>query len=151
MFVWLISVTTEHALISTSGITMQFGDKPLFENITTKFGDGNRYGLIGANGCGKSTLMKILGGDLVPTAGTVSIDQHERLGKLRQDHFAFEEFTVLDTVLMGHEKLWKIKQERDHLYSQDELSEEDGMRAVIWRASLPIWTATVPSLMRAIC
>ncbi len=129
MFVWLISVTTEHALISTSGITMQFGDKPLFENITTKFGDGNRYGLIGANGCGKSTLMKILGGDLVPTAGTVSIDQHERLGKLRQDHFAFEEFTVLDTVLMGHEKLWKIKQERDHLYSQDELSEEDGMRA----------------------
>ncbi len=129
MFVWLISVTTEHALISTSGITMQFGDKPLFENITTKFGDGNRYGLIGANGCGKSTLMKILGRDLVPTAGTVSIDQHERLGKLRQDHFAFEEFTVLDTVLMGHEKLWKIKQERDHLYSQDELSEEDGMRA----------------------
>ncbi|WP_167631942.1 ABC-F family ATPase [Mariprofundus ferrooxydans] len=116
-------------MISTSGITMQFGDKPLFENITTKFGDGNRYGLIGANGCGKSTLMKILGRDLVPTAGTVSIDQHERLGKLRQDHFAFEEFTVLDTVLMGHEKLWKIKQERDHLYSQDELSEEDGMRA----------------------
>jgi len=108
---------------------MQFGDKPLFENITTKFGDGNRYGLIGANGCGKSTLMKILGGDLVPTAGTVSIDLHERLGKLRQDHFAFEEFTVLDTVMMGHEKLWKIKQERDHLYSQDELSEEDGMRA----------------------
>jgi len=108
---------------------MQFGDKPLFENITTKFGDGNRYGLIGANGCGKSTLMKILGGDLVPTAGTVSIDLHERLGKLRQDHFAFEDFTVLDTVMMGHEKLWKIKLERDHLYSQDELSEEDGMRA----------------------
>ncbi|PIX55477.1 MAG: ABC-F family ATPase [Zetaproteobacteria bacterium CG_4_9_14_3_um_filter_54_145] len=116
-------------MITTSGITMQFGDKPLFENITTKFGDGNRYGLIGANGCGKSTLMKILGGDLVPTAGTVSIDLHERLGKLRQDHFAFEDFTVLDTVMMGHEKLWKIKLERDHLYSQDELSEEDGMRA----------------------
>jgi len=116
-------------LISTSGITMQFGDKPLFENISVKFGDGNRYGLIGANGCGKSTLMKILGGDLEPTSGHVSIDAHERLGKLRQDHFAFETFTLLDTVMMGYEKLWRIKQERDALYALPELSEEDGMRA----------------------
>ena len=108
---------------------MQFGDKPLFENISVKFGDGNRYGLIGANGCGKSTLMKILGGDLVPTAGNVSIDRNERLGKLRQDHFAFEEHTVLDTVMMGHEALWKIKEERDALYSKADFSEEDGMRA----------------------
>jgi len=108
---------------------MQFGDKPLFENISVKFGDGNRYGLIGANGCGKSTLMKILGGDLEPTAGHVSLGQHQRLGKLRQDHFAFEEHTVLDTVMMGYEKLWKIKQERDLIYAQSELSEEDGMRA----------------------
>ncbi len=117
------------ALISTSGITMQFGDKPLFENISVRFGDHNRYGLIGANGCGKSTLMKILGGDLEPTAGHVNIGQHQRLGKLRQDHFAFEEHTVLDTVMMGYEKLWKIKQERDLIYAQPELSEEDGMRA----------------------
>ncbi len=117
------------ALISTSGITMQFGDKPLFENISVRFGDNNRYGLIGANGCGKSTLMKILGGDLEPTAGHVSLGQHQRLGKLRQDHFAFEEHTVLDTVMMGYEKLWKIKQERDLIYAQSELSEEDGMRA----------------------
>jgi len=91
------------ALISTSGITMQFGDKPLFENISVRFGDNNRYGLIGANGCGKSTLMKILGGDLEPTAGHVSLGQHQRLGKLRQDHFAFEEHTVFDTVMMGYE------------------------------------------------
>ena len=116
-------------MISTSGITMQFGDDPLFENISVKFGDGNRYGLIGANGCGKSTFMKILAGDLVPTAGNVSIDQHERLGKLRQDHFAFEEFTVLDTVMMGYEALWTIKEERDAIYALPEMSEEDGMRA----------------------
>jgi len=114
---------------TTANITMQFGDKPLFENISVKFADGNRYGLIGANGCGKSTLMKILGGDLEPTSGNVIIDQHQRLGKLRQDHFAFEEHSVIDTVMMGHEKLWKIKEERDHLYAQDELNEEDGMRA----------------------
>lgn len=107
---------------------MQFGDHPLFENISVKFGDGNRYGLIGANGCGKSTLMKILGGDLEPTAGHVNINQHERLGKLRQDHFAFEEFTLLETVMMGHEKLWEIKQERDRIYGMAEMSDEDGMR-----------------------
>jgi len=116
-------------LISTSGITMQFGDKPLFENISAKFGDGNRYGLIGANGCGKTTLMKILGGDLVPTAGTVSLDLHERLGKLRQDHFAFEAFSVLDTVMMGYEKLWQIKEERDAIYAKAEFTDADGMRA----------------------
>jgi ATPase subunit of ABC transporter with duplicated ATPase domains len=128
---WLIYLTEQRTLtlISTSGITMQFGDHPLFENISVKFGDGNRYGLIGANGCGKSTLIKILGDDLEPTAGHVRIDQHERLGKLRQDHFAFEEFTVLDTVMMGYDKLWKIKEERDRLYAQSELSEDDGMRA----------------------
>jgi ATPase subunit of ABC transporter with duplicated ATPase domains len=108
---------------------MQFGDKPLFENVSVKFGDGNRYGLIGANGCGKSTLMKILGGDLEPTAGTVSLGQHERLGKLRQDHFAFEEHTVLDTVMMGHEELWRIKEERDAIYAKPDFGEEDGMRA----------------------
>lgn len=108
---------------------MQFGDKPLFEKVSVKFGDGNRYGLIGANGCGKSTLMKILGGDLEPTAGTVSIDRNERLGKLRQDHFAFEECTLLDTVIMGHETLWRIREERDRLYALSELSEADGMRA----------------------
>jgi len=108
---------------------MQFGDKPLFENISVKFGDGNRYGLIGANGCGKSTLIKILGGDLEPTSGTVVVDQQERLGKLRQDHFAFEEMTVRDTVMMGYERLWKIKEERDLLYAKSDFSEADGMRA----------------------
>ena len=107
---------------------MQFGSKPLFENISVKFGNGNRYGLIGANGSGKSTFMKILGGDLVPTSGNVALDPHERLGKLRQDQFAFEEYTVLDTVIMGHTELWQIKQERDRIYGLPEMSEEDGFK-----------------------
>ena len=107
---------------------MQFGPKPLFENVSVKFGNGNRYGLIGANGCGKSTLMKILGGDLEPTAGNVSVDANERLGKLRQDQFAYEHFTVLDTVIMGHAELWRVKQERDRIYGLAEMSEEDGIK-----------------------
>ncbi len=108
---------------------MQFGIKPLFENVSVKFTPGNRYGLIGANGCGKSTFMKILGGDLEQTAGNVSKDPHERVGKLRQDQFAFETYSVIDTVIMGHDELWKVKAERDAIYALPEMSEADGMRA----------------------
>jgi ATPase subunit of ABC transporter with duplicated ATPase domains len=115
-------------LITTANLTMQFGAKPLFENVSAKFGDGNRYGLIGANGCGKSTFMKILGGDLQPTSGNVSLDTGARLGKLRQDQFAFEEYAVLDTVMMGDAEFWQIKQERDRIYSLPEMSEADGMK-----------------------
>ena len=115
-------------MISTANITMQFGAKPLFENISVKFSGGNRYGLIGANGCGKSTLMKILGGDLEPTSGTVMVDSNERVGKLRQDQFAFEQYTVLDTVIMGHARLSQVKHERDRIYSLAEMSEADGMK-----------------------
>jgi len=115
-------------MITTANITMQFGAKPLFENISVKFGGGNRYGLIGANGCGKSTLMKILGSELEPSSGNFSIDADERLGKLSQNQFAFEENTVIDTVIMGHAELWAIKQERDRIYSLPEMSEDDGMK-----------------------
>ncbi|MBQ0785163.1 MAG: ABC-F family ATPase [Amphritea sp.] len=115
-------------MLTTANITMQFGAKPLFENISVKFGEGNRYGLIGANGCGKSTLMKILGRDLEASAGTFSKDPNERIGKLRQDQFAFEEFNVIDTVIMGHAELWKIKQERDRIYSLPDMSEEEGLQ-----------------------
>jgi len=115
-------------LISTANITMQFGPKPLFENISVKFGNGNRYGLIGANGCGKSTFMKILGGDLEPSSGSVAIEENVRLGKLRQDQFAFEKYSVLDTVIMGHAGLWHVKAERDRIYAQPEMSEADGMK-----------------------
>ena len=107
---------------------MQFGAKPLFENISAKFGDGNRYGLIGANGCGKSTFMKILSGELEPSSGNVSTDPNDRVAKLNQDQFAYEEFSVIDTVIMGHKELWEVKKERDRIYSLPEMSEEDGMR-----------------------
>ena len=116
-------------MLSTANITMQFGPKPLFENISVKFGEGNRYGLIGANGCGKSTFMKILGGDLEPSAGNVMLDAHERLGKLRQDQFAYEEMRVLDVVLMGHAEMWQAMTERDAIYANPDASEEDYMRA----------------------
>ena len=106
---------------------MQFGAKPLFENISVKFGNGNHYGLIGANGCGKSTFMKILMGDLEPSVGNVSKDPNERLSKLNQDQFAFEEYTVIDTVLMGHKEMWKVMCERNRIYAQEEMSEEEGM------------------------
>jgi len=107
---------------------MQFGAKPLFENLSVKFGGGNRYGLIGANGCGKSTFMKILAGDLEPSSGNVSIDVNERMGKLNQDQFAYESFSVLDTVIMGHRELWEVKQERDRIYSLPDMSEADGIK-----------------------
>ncbi len=115
-------------MISTANITMQFGAKPLFENISVKFGNGNRYGLIGANGCGKSTFMKILGGDLDATAGNVSTDPQDVVGKLKQDQFAFEEFSVVDTVIMGNPRLWEIKKQRDRIYGMAEMSEEDGLK-----------------------
>ena len=107
---------------------MQFGAKPLFENISVKFGNGNRYGLIGANGCGKSTFMKILSGELAPTGGNIKVDMGERLGKLHQDQFAFEQYSVVDTVIMGHTEMWEVKSERDRIYSLPEMSEEDGMK-----------------------
>ena len=116
-------------MLKTANITMQFGSKPLFENVSVKFGDGNRYGLIGANGCGKSTFMKILGGDLEASAGNVSKDPHERIGKLRQDQFAYEDYSVIDTVIIGHEELWAVKSERDAIYANPEMTEEDGIRA----------------------
>jgi ATPase subunit of ABC transporter with duplicated ATPase domains len=116
-------------MLSTANITIQFGAKPLFENVSVKFSDGNRYGLIGANGCGKSTFMKILGGDLEPSGGNVMKDQHVRLGKLRQDQFAFEDVRVLDVVMMGHEEMWAAMTERDAIYANPDATEDDYMRA----------------------
>ena len=116
-------------MISTNNITMQFGAKPLFENVSVKFGEGNRYGLIGANGSGKSTFMKILGGDLEQTSGEVAIEHGVRLGKLRQDQFAYEDMRVLDVVLMGHTEMWAAMTERDAIYANPEATEDDYMKA----------------------
>lgn len=114
-------------MISTANITMQFGAKPLFENVSVKFNNGNRYGLIGANGCGKSTFMKILGGDLEQSGGQVMLEPNVRLGKLKQDQFAYEDYSVIDTVIMGHTELWRVKAERDRIYNLPDMSEADGM------------------------
>ena len=115
-------------MISTSNITMQFGPEPLFENISAKFGHGNRYGLIGANGCGKSTFMKILSGELIPSAGNIFITPGFKVGTLSQDQFAFEQYSVIDAVIMGDTALWEVKQERDRIYAKPDMTEADGMR-----------------------
>lgn len=116
-------------MIATQGVTIQFGAKPLFENVTVKFGDGNRYGLIGANGCGKSTLMKILAGQLTPTAGHVALDKGDKLGWLRQDQFGYEDQIVLDVVMQGDADLWAVKHEKDSIYANPEATEADYLHA----------------------
>ncbi len=108
---------------------MQFGARPLFSDVSVKFGGGNRYGLIGANGCGKSTFMKILSGELEPSAGSVAIDANERVGRLRQDQFAYEYERVLDVVLMGHAEMWGAMRERDAIYANPDAGEEEFLRA----------------------
>jgi ATPase subunit of ABC transporter with duplicated ATPase domains len=116
-------------MIVASGVAMQFGPQVLFSNVTVKFGGGNRYGLIGANGSGKSTFMKILGGELEPSAGSVSIDSSERVGRLRQDQFAYEDQRVLDVVLQGHAEMWAAMRERDAIYANPDAKEADFLHA----------------------
>lgn len=116
-------------MLIANNITMQFSAKPLFENVNVKFGEGFRYGLIGANGAGKSTFMKILCGILEPTHGNVSKEPTERLAYLRQDQFAYEDQRVLDVVMMGHAEMWNAKTERDSIYENPEATEEDYLRA----------------------
>ncbi len=116
-------------MLIANNITMQFGAKPLFENVSVKFGEGNRYGLIGANGAGKSTFMKILAGVLEPSAGNVALDTGERMAFLKQDQFAYEDQRVIDVVMMGHEEMWACMQEKDGIYANPEATEEDYMHA----------------------
>lgn len=116
-------------MICATNVSLVYGKKILFKDVNIKFTPGNCYGLIGANGAGKSTFLKILAGDIEPDSGTVTVDSRERIAVLRQDHFAFDEETVLNTVIMGHERLYEIMTERDTLYARHDFSEEDGIRS----------------------
>jgi ATPase subunit of ABC transporter with duplicated ATPase domains len=116
-------------MISVKNVTLAYGKRVLFEEVNINFVKGNCYGVIGANGAGKSTFLKILSGEIEPNKGSVEIGKGERMAVLKQNQFQFDEFTVLNTVLMGHEKMWKVAQEREHIYSLADFSEEDGIRA----------------------
>ena len=116
-------------MITVSNLAIQFGKRVLFSDVNLKFTPGNCYGVIGANGAGKSTLMRILSGDLDATRGTIQFGAGERLSVLKQDHFEFDEYTVLDTVMMGHTVLWAIKEEKDAIYLKEDFSDADGLRA----------------------
>ncbi|MDR0995961.1 MAG: ATP-binding cassette domain-containing protein, partial [Tannerella sp.] len=116
-------------MIIVSNLDLQFGKRILFQDVNLKFTPGNCYGIIGANGAGKSTFLKILSGDQEPTRGTVVQGPGERMSVLSQDHFAFDQYTVLDTVLMGHSSLWEVMREKDALYAKTDFSDADGLRA----------------------
>ena len=114
-------------MISAVGVTLRFGGRVLFEDVNIKFTDGNCYGLIGANGTGKSTFLKILSGEIEPSKGEVVIPEGKRLAVLKQDHFAYDNYSVLDTVIMGHERLYDIMKQKEALYSKADFNDEDGI------------------------
>src|SRR4051812_30950783 len=116
-------------MISADNISLRYGKRVLFEEVNVKFNPGNCYGLIGANGAGKSTFLKILSGEIDPTTGQVSITPGERMSVLKQNHFEFDQYEVLKTVLMGNKKLWNVVQEKDALYAKQDFSDADGVRA----------------------
>ena len=116
-------------MLSANGVTVRFGKRVLFEDVNIKFTKGNCYGIIGANGAGKSTFLKVLSGEIEPSKGDVTLDKGERLSILKQDHFAYEDYTVMDTVLMGNKELYDIMKEKEAIYAKPDFSEEDGMKA----------------------
>ena len=116
-------------MISANNVTLRIGKKALFEDVNIKFTEGNCYGLIGANGAGKSTFLKILSGQLEPTGGDVTITPGQRLSFLQQDHFKYDAYTVLDTVIMGNKRLYEIMKEKDAIYAKADFTDEDGIRA----------------------
>ena len=116
-------------MLTVTGVTIRFGKRTLFEDVNIKFNKGCCYGIIGANGAGKSTFLKVLSGDIEPSKGDVSKEKTERISVLKQDHFAYEDYRVLDTVIMGNQELYSIMKEKDEIYSKPDFSEEDGMKA----------------------
>ena len=115
-------------MITINDLCIQFGKRILFQDVNLKFTPGNCYGIIGANGAGKSTLLRAISGQIDPTRGSISLGPGERLSVLSQDHFAFDEFTVLNTVLMGHSTLWEVMEEKNAIYAKEDFSDEDGNR-----------------------
>ena len=115
-------------MITTENLTVRFGKEALFENVNIKFAPGNCYGLIGANGAGKSTFLKVLSGDLEPTSGSVHIKKGQRIAVLKQNHFEFDDYTAIDTVIMGHKHLYDVMKEKDALYMKPDFNDEDGIR-----------------------
>ncbi len=116
-------------MISANNVTLRAGKKALFEDVNIKFTEGNCYGLIGANGAGKSTFLKVLSGELEPTSGSIALTSGQRLSFLKQDHFQYDEFSVLDTVIMGNQRLYDIMKEKDAIYAKEDFTDEDGIRA----------------------
>ena len=116
-------------MITTNNVSLQFGKRVLYKDVNLKFTPGNCYGIIGANGAGKSTFLKLLSGEIEPTGGNIEITPGERLAVLQQDHYAFDDYEVLRTVIMGHKRLVEIMEEKDALYAKPDFSEEDGMKA----------------------
>lgn len=128
-FIFVNFAALTRSMISVKNVTLAYGKRVLFEDVNINFTKGNCYGVIGANGAGKSTFLKILSGEIEPNKGSVEIGSGERMAVLKQNQFQFDEYTVLNTVLMGHEKMWKVMQERERIYSLADFSEEDGIRA----------------------
>lgn len=116
-------------MLQVSGLSLSFGKRVLFDEVNLTFSEGNCYGIIGANGAGKSTFLKILSGQIEPNKGSIELGKNQRIAVLKQDHNAFDEYKVLHTVMMGHEKLWNIYKEREELYAKEDFSEQDGFRA----------------------
>lgn len=136
-------------MLQVTGVTLRFSSRVLFEDVNINFTKGNCYGLIGANGAGKSTFLKILSGELEPSKGDVSLEKNARLSFLKQDHFAYEDFTVLDTVIMGNEELYKIMKEKEEIYSKEDFDEKDGIKAAKLEerfAELDGWNAETDAL-----
>lgn len=128
-------------MITVTNLAIQFGKRVLYKDVNIKFTPGNIYGVIGANGAGKSTLLRAISGDLEPNKGSIELGPGERLSVLEQDHFKYDAYSVLDTVLMGHAPLWENMKEREALYSKTEMTEADGNRAAERKRNLPRWTA----------
>ena len=134
-------------MITVSNLSLRYGKRTLFEDVNLKFTQGNCYGIIGANGAGKSTFLKILSGDIDPTSGSVSFTPGERMAVLSQNHYAFDEFTVLEAVMMGHKEMYAVMKEKDAIYLKEDSTTLMANVLANWKTCLPKWMAGMPKAM----